>query len=140
HGRPPLVYAATYGLLGTFMALLKTGADPISSYRRKNGTEGNFLRYAMYYGHFPIVFASIEFFRHGSTGRFDIAQTLLDEALGLACRYVNFTGQMDYRLQDRPERAAIVQKLLALGANPDIFQDDGDNLLHQPRASYTGCA
>jgi ankyrin repeat protein len=142
HGRPPLVYAAAYGLPGTFMALLKAGADPISSYRRRNGTEGNFLRDAMYFGHFPIVFGSIDFFRRDSIGRFDIAQTLLDEALGLACRYLNFTGQRagHYRLQDRPERAAIVQKLLALGANPDIFHDDGDNLLHQPRSSYTGCA
>jgi ankyrin repeat protein len=92
HGRPPLVYAAAYGLLGTFMALLKAGANPISSYRRRNETEGNFLRDAMYYGHFPIVFGSIDFFRRDSTGRFDIAQTLLDEALGLACRYLNFTG------------------------------------------------
>jgi ankyrin repeat protein len=142
HGRSPLVYAAAYGLLGTFMALLEAGADPTSSYRRRSGHEGNFLRDAMYYGHLPIVLGSIDFFRRDSIGRFDIAQTLLDQALGLVCRYLNFTGQRvgHYRLQDRPERAAIVQRLLALGANPDIFQDDGDNLLHQPLASYTGCA
>jgi ankyrin repeat protein len=142
HGRPPLVYAAAYGLLGTFTALLKAGADPISSYRTRKRREWNFLRVAMYYGHFPIVFGSIDFFRHDSTRRLDIAQTLLDQALGIACRYLNFTGQRagHCRLRDRPERAAIVQKLLALGANPDIFQDDGDNLLHQPRPSYTGCA
>jgi len=142
HGRTPLVYAAAYGLLGTFMALLEAGADPTSSYRRRSGTEGNFLRDAIYFGHFPIVFGSIDFFRRDSTGRFDIAQTLLDEALGLATRYLNFVskGTGPFRLQDRPERAAVVQKLLALGANPDIFQDDGDNLLHQPWGSYTACA
>jgi ankyrin repeat protein len=142
YGRSPLVYAAAYGLLGAFMALLKAGADPMSSYKRRNGHEGNFLRDAMYHGHFPIVFESIDFFRRDSTGRFGIAQTLLDQALCLVCRCPNLTGQRagHYLLQDHPERAAIVQKLLALGANPDIFQDDGDNLLHQLRASYTGCA
>jgi hypothetical protein len=142
HGRSPLVYAAAYGLLGTCMALLEAGADPMLSYQRRDGYVGNFLRDAMYHGHFPIVFESIDFFRRGATGRFDIAQTLLDQALGLVCRYLNFTGQRfgHSLLQDCPERAAIVQKLLALGANPDIFQEDGDNLLHQPQASYTGCA
>ena len=140
HGRSPLIYAAAYGLVGVCLALLDAGVDPTSSYLPKNGTEWEFLRYAMYHHHFHIVFDSIEFFRQDSIGRFEIAQALLDQALRLSCRYLDYSGSWVPHVYDRPDRAATVQKLLELGANPNTFQDDGENLLHQSWASETVCA
>jgi ankyrin repeat protein len=129
-GRPPLIYAAAYGLLGSLSALLEAGADPTSGY------EWSFLRYAMYHGHIHIVFGSIDFFRRDSVGRFDIAQTLLDQALRIWCRYLNYAGPwVPYYVNGGSEKSATVEKLLMLGANPDLFQNDGDNLLHQSRIS-----
>jgi ankyrin repeat protein len=140
-GRSPLIYAAAYGLLGSVLALLEAGADPSLGYQRQNGCNWSFLRYAMYHGHFHIVFGSIAFFRRDCISRYDIAQTLLDQALSLSCRYLNYSGEwIPYYIYDRLERPATVRKLLELGANPDIFQDDGDNLLHQSWASETVCA
>lgn len=140
--RSPLMYAAAYGLIGSVLALLEAGADLSSGYQRQNGCERRFLRLAMYHGHFHIVFGAIAFFRRDSIGRYDIAQTLLDQALRLSSwRHLNYSGEwIPYYIYDRPERPAIVRKLLELGANPNIFQDDGDNLLHQSWASETVCA
>ena len=140
-GRSPLIYAAVYGLLGVCLALLGAGVDPNSSQPPDHGVEWNFLRYAMYHGHLHIVFGSIEFFRRDSVGMFETAQTLLDQALRLSCRYLNFSGSwIPYYVYDRPDRAATVQKLLELGANPNAFQNNGENLLHQSWASETVCA
>jgi hypothetical protein len=91
-GRPPVIYAAAYGLLGSLSALLEAGADPTSAYQGPDGCEWNFLRYAMYHGHIHVVFGSIDFFRRDSVGRFDIAQALLDQALRICCRYLNYAG------------------------------------------------
>jgi ankyrin repeat protein len=140
-GRSPLIYAAAYGLLGTVLALLEADADPISSYQRRNGREVNFLQYAMYQGHDHIAFGSIDFFRRNSIRRLDIAQTLLDQALRISCGYWNQPRQwIPHEVHYGPDRAVTVQKLLMLGGNPDLFQNDGDNLLHQSCASGTVCA
>ena len=140
YGRSPLTYAAAYGLLGSVSALLEAGADPTSAHQRQSGNDWNFLRYAMYHGHLHIVFESIDFFRRDSIGKSDIAQSLLDQALGISCRYLHYSNQwIPHYVSDPPHRAVTVQKLLTLGANPNLFHNDGDNLLHQPWPSETVC-
>lgn len=140
-GRSPLIYAAAYGLLGSFSALLEAGADPTSGHQRQNGCEWDVVPYAMCHGHFHIVFRSIAFYRRDSIGGSDIAQTLLDEALRTSCSYLRYAGsRVQYYLCRHSEKGATVHKLLMLGANPDLFKDDGTNLLHQSWASDTEVA
>lgn len=141
-GRPPLVYAAAYGLLDSLTALLEAGANPISADERPDGRGlWNFLQYAMYHGHIHIVFGSIDFFRRDSIGSFDIAQALLDQALRISCRYLHHAGAwVPYFVHDHSDKADIVHKLLMLGANPDLFQNDGTNLLHESWALGARCA
>jgi ankyrin repeat protein len=140
-GRALLIYAAAYGLLGSLLALLEAGADPTLAYQRPRRSSWNFLQYAMYHGHMHIVFGAIDFFRRDSFGRFDIAQNLLDQALRISCRYLHHTGSwVPYYRCSRSDKVANVRKLLMLGANPDLFQNNGANLLHQFWASETEVA
>lgn len=126
YGNSPLAYAAAYGQIDSVIILLKSGADPL----RDGHLE--FLRRALFWGHWDVATEAFAFFRANARFSYAILQRELHHLMAVKA---SNTLRIPWWQVYAGRSSEFLRKMINLGVDKHMLFEHGNTLLHLIRDS-----